>query len=98
MAVAMVFTVVKVNDSKKVAKAGEGSTEVTTPYTDDSYLGTTFGTGIQNDYQTYLMLETMPERNIYVQNKKYSSFCLRFLTILIMCILMMKNLVLNNLE
>ena len=70
MAVAMVFTVVKVNDSKKVAKAGEGSTEVTTPYTDDSYLGTTFGTGIQNDYQTYLMLETMPERNIYVQNNK----------------------------
>ncbi len=70
MAVAMVFTVVKVNDSKKVVKAGEGSTEVTTPYTDDSYLGTTFGTGIQNDYQTYLMLETMPERNIYVQNNK----------------------------
>ncbi len=35
MAVAMVFTVVKVNDSKKVVKAGEGSTE---GVTDSSYL------------------------------------------------------------
>ena len=35
MAVAMVFTVVKVNDSKKVAKAGEGTTE---GVTDSSFL------------------------------------------------------------
>ena len=67
MAVAMVFTVVKVNDSKKEVKAGEGSTDSATPYIDSSYINSTF---FNQPYQNYIIVEPTPVKNIYVQNNK----------------------------
>ena len=67
MAVAMVFTVVKVNDSKKEVKAGEGDTDSTTTYTDSSYINSTF---FNQAYQNYVNEESTPVKSIYVQNNK----------------------------
>ena len=87
MAVAMVFTVVKVNDSKKEVKAGEGDTSAV--YTDNSFLdnildeidfsGSTFD--VANDqleiktytikYQNGEYKFSVSDSNIYVFNEYY---------------------------